>query len=78
VLAGYEAAARAAREHGLRVHAGHDLTADNLGELVRRLHPDEVSIGHALVSEALLAGLPGVTRRYLAAAAGAVFSPVLR
>jgi pyridoxine 5-phosphate synthase len=70
VLAVYEETARAAREHGLRVHAGHDLSTENLGEMVRRLQPDEVSIGHALISEAILAGLPGVTGRYLAAIAG--------
>lgn len=70
VLAAYEAAARLARELGMRVHAGHDLTTENLGELVRRLRPDEVSIGHALVSEAVLAGLGGVTGRYLAAIGG--------
>ncbi len=70
VLAMYEEAARAARGHGLRVHAGHDLNAENLGELVRRLRPDEVSIGHALISEALLAGLPGAAGRYLAAILG--------
>jgi pyridoxine 5-phosphate synthase len=67
VLATFEAAAREARSCGLRVHAGHDLTTENLAELVRRLRPDEVSIGHALISEAILSGLPGVTGRYLAA-----------
>jgi pyridoxine 5-phosphate synthase len=64
-LARYEAAAREARALGLRVHAGHDLDLDNLGDLVDRIHPDEVSIGHALVTQALLTGLPGITGRYL-------------
>ena len=65
VLARYEAAAREARALGLRVHAGHDLDLENLGDLVDRIHPDEVSIGHALVTQALLTGLPGITSRYL-------------
>lgn len=53
-----------ARALGLRVHAGHDLNLENLVLLVGRLQPDEVSIGHALLSEALLTGLPLLTRRY--------------
>jgi pyridoxine 5-phosphate synthase len=65
VTARYEAAAREARARGLRVHAGHDLDLDNLGELIERLQPDEVSIGHALLTQALLTGLPGITSRYL-------------
>jgi pyridoxine 5-phosphate synthase len=76
VIETYEAVAVEARSRGLRVHAGHDLNTHNLAELVRRLRPDEVSIGHALISEAVLAGLPGVTGRYLAAiAAGAASAP---
>jgi pyridoxine 5-phosphate synthase len=61
----YAQAARVARALGLRVHAGHDLNLTNLGTLLARLQPDEVSIGHALISEALMTGLPGVTRRYV-------------
>jgi pyridoxine 5-phosphate synthase len=59
-----QATAEVARGHGLRVHAGHDLNLENLGALVSRIHPDEVSIGHALISEALLAGLKGITAAY--------------
>lgn len=65
VLATYEEAARVARTVGLRVHAGHDLDLDNLGLLVERLQPEEVSIGHALISQAVLDGLAGQTTRYL-------------
>ncbi|MDP9120972.1 MAG: pyridoxine 5'-phosphate synthase [Acidobacteriota bacterium] len=65
VVARYEEAAREARRLGLRVHAGHDLDRENLGELVRRIYPEEVSIGHALITEALLTGLPGVTGEYV-------------
>lgn len=64
VLARYEETARLAREHSLRVHAGHDLNLANLPLLLERIRPDEVSIGHALISRALMTGLPGVLREY--------------
>ncbi|MFY9825536.1 MAG: pyridoxine 5'-phosphate synthase [Thermoanaerobaculia bacterium] len=64
LLAAIQATAETARRHGLRVHAGHDLNLQNLETLVRRIHPDEVSIGHALISEALLEGLQGITAAY--------------
>lgn len=61
----YAAAARVAHEHGLGVNAGHDLDLDNL-VLFRELpHLDEVSIGHALMAEALFDGLAPTVRRYL-------------
>lgn len=72
VLARFERAAARARALGLRVHAGHDLDLDNLPLLVERLRPDEVSIGHALVSSALLTGLPVIVGRYAAITRGAV------
>lgn len=65
VLAGYGRAAAVARSLGLRVHAGHDLDLSNLGPFLDRIHPDEVSIGHALISRAILTGLEGVTREYV-------------
>lgn len=65
VLASYEEAARVARSLHLRVHAGHDLDLKNLGLLVERLRPEEVSIGHALISRAILDGLVGQTSSYL-------------
>jgi pyridoxine 5-phosphate synthase len=58
------ATAQAAREHGLRVHAGHDLNLENLPALIERIQPEEVSIGHALVSEVVTRGLPGIAREY--------------
>ena len=55
---------------GLGVNAGHDLDLDNL-VLFRDLpHLDEVSIGHAIVSQAIFAGLSGVVRAYLDVLAG--------
>ncbi|TWH99486.1 pyridoxine 5-phosphate synthase [Luteimonas cucumeris] len=55
-----------ARSAGLQVNAGHDLNQDNLGEFVRAV-PGllEVSIGHALIGEALYAGLERTVRAYL-------------
>lgn len=59
--------ARLARAAGLGVNAGHDLDQDNLGTFARAV-PGllEVSIGHALVGEALHAGLDATVRAYLA------------
>lgn len=65
VLEAYVRAAEVARSRGLRVHAGHDLDLDNLGPFLDRIHPEEVSIGHALVSRAILTGLERVTREYV-------------
>jgi|GEM_PF-10893 len=60
-----------ARSLGLRVNAGHDLTPANLGPLIDAIAPDEVSIGHALVSDAVLRGLAGATEEYMQALGGA-------
>lgn len=64
-------AAARARGAGLGVNAGHDLNLDNLPALVTAI-PGllEVSIGHALVADALEFGLFETVRRYLAAAGG--------
>ena len=60
-----EASAEAAR-CGLGVNAGHDLNLDNLRFLAMRLPLlNEVSIGHALIADALYLGLPETIRRYL-------------
>ena len=65
----YAAAAQAAREAGLGVNAGHDLNLDNLPPFVGRVpHLLEVSIGHALVADALELGMAETVRRYLRAA----------
>lgn len=67
---------RRAAEHathiGLGVNAGHDLDLHNL-PLFRRIREVlEVSIGHALVSDALRMGLAATVKAYLAVLAGAV------
>ena len=62
----YAAAARAAVAAGLGVNAGHDLNLDNLAWLVSRLPGlQEVSIGHALISDALYVGLRRAVQAYL-------------
>lgn len=59
--------ARRAVDAGLDVNAGHDLDQKNLGTFKRAI-PElaEVSIGHALISEALYDGLDRTVRNYLA------------
>ncbi len=55
-----------ARACGLGVNAGHDLNQQNLGMLKRAIpYLAEVSIGHALIGEALYAGLASTVREYL-------------
>lgn len=61
-----EQASNLARSRGLRVHAGHDLNQENLPPLIRRIQPDELSIGHAIISESVFKGLGQVVREYVA------------
>jgi pyridoxine 5-phosphate synthase len=67
----YAATARRATELGLGVNAGHDLNLLNLPPLLRAAPQiAEVSIGHALIADALEFGLPETVRKYLRATAG--------
>ena len=62
------AAARAARLAGLEINAGHDLTRDNLPELVAGIpFIAEVSIGHAIACDALTFGMAQTVRMFRAA-----------
>ena len=62
----YAEAARAARSAGLGLNAGHDLSLENLAYFVRQIPwTDEVSIGHALISDALYLGLENTIAAYL-------------
>ena len=66
-IAPYVAAARAARDCGLGLNAGHDLSLVNLAYFVHTIPwTDEVSIGHALVCDALYLGLETTIGAYLA------------
>lgn len=64
-VAPYVAAAMKARELGLGINAGHDLDLQNLKYLKQNIPwMDEVSIGHALVCDALYLGLENVVQLY--------------
>lgn len=66
VLQGYAASARAAQAAGLGVNAGHDLNLDNLAPFLEAVPKVlEVSIGHALIADALEFGLAGAVHRYI-------------
>jgi len=59
-------AAEAARSLGLKVNAGHDLNLQNLAFLHSRIpFLAEVSIGHALIADALYMGLETAIGQYL-------------
>lgn len=65
VIAPYVAAAEKARECGLGLNAGHDLSLANLRYFVERIPwCDEASIGHALISDALYYGLENTVQMY--------------
>ena len=58
-------AAKAARDVGLRVNAGHDLSLENLAYLKKNIPwLKEVSIGHALIADALYLGLEKTIQLY--------------
>ena len=58
--------AEAARAAGLGLNAGHDLNLENLEFFVRNIPwTDEVSIGHAIISDALYMGLEQTIKAYL-------------
>ncbi|MBC7603575.1 MAG: pyridoxine 5'-phosphate synthase [Ramlibacter sp.] len=67
VLRAFADAARAAQEAGLGVNAGHDLNLDNLTAFLQAApQVQEVSIGHALIADALELGYAGAIKAYLA------------
>lgn len=62
----YIEAAKVAHQLGLGINAGHDLDLNNLKYLHENiLHLDEVSIGHALICDALYLGLENTIQLYL-------------
>lgn len=64
-IAPYVAAAEVARECGLGLNAGHDLSLENLKYFAEQISwCDEVSIGHALISDALYYGLENTVQLY--------------
>jgi pyridoxine 5-phosphate synthase len=66
ILQQYAYAARAAEDAGLGVNAGHDLNLNNLGKFLAEVSGVlEVSIGHALIADALEMGLFNAVKEYL-------------
>ncbi|MFC1535196.1 pyridoxine 5'-phosphate synthase, partial [Thermodesulfobacteriota bacterium] len=63
----YYTAAQEAVRLGLGVNAGHDLNLDNLGKFCTIPDILEVSIGHALISDALMIGLSKAVNVYCSA-----------
>ena len=70
-MADYAETAREAQSLGLGINAGHDLNLENLGPFLKAV-PNvlEVSIGHALIADALEFGLAETVRKYKAITAG--------
>ena len=65
-IAPFGQAAIAARESGLGLNAGHDLNLDNLEYYIRNIPwTDEVSIGHAIICDALYMGMEKTIQEYL-------------
>ena len=65
VFKAFADSAKAAQDLGLGVNAGHDLNLDNLGEFVSIPGILEVSIGHALIADAIFMGLDKTVKAYL-------------
>ena len=65
-IAPFVDAAKVARDCGLGLNAGHDLSLENLAFFHQQIPwCDEVSIGHALISDALYLGIEQTIHRYL-------------
>jgi len=65
-VAPFARAAKHAHELGLAINAGHDLSSENLNYFIKHVpNVAEVSIGHALISEALYLGLHNTIQLYL-------------
>jgi len=62
-LSRLETAVKIAEDHGFRVNAGHGLNYENVEPIVGIRSIKELNIGHAIISEALFAGLAGAVRR---------------
>jgi len=64
-VAAYRKAAFKAQQIGLGINAGHDLSLENLAYFAANVNPlDEVSIGHALICDALYYGLENTIQLY--------------
>lgn len=67
ILKSYRDLAYKMKEQGIGLNAGHDLSQENLGHFLKSIPIiDEVSIGHALICDALLLGLEESVKSYVA------------
>ncbi len=67
-VAPYVEAAKVARKLGLGLNAGHDLNLENLAYFCEKVkYVEEVSIGHALIADALYMGIEDTIKAYKAA-----------
>ena len=53
------------KSNNLKLNAGHDLNLENLPDLIDLNIIDEVSIGHAIITESLIHGLDNVLSQYI-------------
>jgi len=58
-------AANRAKDVGIKVAAGHGLTLDNIAPIAAIKEIDELSIGHALIADAMFIGLDNAVKAYL-------------
>lgn len=66
IITEYAEAAKLAKQLGMDINAGHDLSLKNINFFAKNIPElSEVSIGHALISEALYYGLQNVVNMYL-------------
>ena len=73
----YSEASLFAKSLGLDVNAGHDLDQENLRNFLINVEVDEVSIGQALISDALLDGLETTINNYLLICNGKSKTPLI-
>lgn len=59
------AAAELAHSAGLKVNAGHGINYENIGDILRIPHLDELNIGHSIVARAVFTGLDAAVRDML-------------
>ncbi len=62
--------AELAHKRGLRVNAGHGITYQNIHDILRIPHLEELNIGHSIISRAVFVGLDQAVREMLALMAG--------
>ena len=64
-IVNYVEAAKKAKELGIGINAGHDLSLENLDYFVKKVpNLEEVSIGHALISDSIYLGLENTIQMY--------------